>query len=46
MKRYVGVDIHHNPGQVSSLVFALLAVGGLVISLYVNRRRVWVHRHA
>jgi cytochrome c biogenesis protein len=42
VKRYVGVDIHHNPGQVSALVFALLAVGGLVISLYVNRRRVWV----
>jgi cytochrome c biogenesis protein len=42
VKRYVGVDIHHNPGQVSALIFALLAVGGLVISLYVNRRRVWV----
>lgn len=42
VKRYVGVDIHHNPGQVAALIFALLAVGGLVISLYVNRRRVWV----
>ncbi|MFJ5698556.1 cytochrome c biogenesis protein ResB [Arthrobacter sp. NPDC093139] len=42
VKRYVGVDIHHNPGQLSALIFALLAVAGLVISLYVNRRRVWV----
>ena len=42
MKRYVGVDIHHNPGQVYALIFALLAVAGLVTSLYVNRRRVWV----
>jgi cytochrome c biogenesis protein len=42
VKRYVGVDIHHNPGQLYALIFALLAVGGLIVSLYVNRRRVWV----
>lgn len=42
VKKYVGVDIHHNPGQLSALIFALLAVAGLVVSLYVNRRRVWV----
>ncbi|MDQ0849036.1 cytochrome c biogenesis protein [Arthrobacter sp. B3I9] len=42
VKRYVGVDIHHNPGQLGALVFALLAVAGLVTSLYVDRRRVWV----
>lgn len=42
VKKYVGVDIHHNPGQATALVFALLAVAGLVLSLYLNRRRVWV----
>jgi cytochrome c biogenesis protein len=42
VKRYIGVDIHHNPGQLYALIFALLAVGGLVTSLYVSRRRVWV----
>lgn len=42
VKRYVGVDIHHNPGQLYALIFALLAVAGLVTSLYVNRRRAWV----
>ncbi|MDQ0620280.1 cytochrome c biogenesis protein ResB [Arthrobacter globiformis] len=42
VKKYVGVDIHHNPGQLSALIFALLAVAGLIVSLYVNRRRVWV----
>lgn len=42
VKKYVGVDIHHNPGQLYVLVFALLAVAGLIASLYVNRRRVWV----
>ena len=36
------MDIHHNPGQAYALVFALLAVAGLILSLYVNRRRVWV----
>ena len=36
------MDIHHNPGQLYALIFALLAVAGLVTSLYVNRRRVWV----
>lgn len=42
VKRYVGVDVHHNPGQLYTLIFALLAVAGLIGSLYVNRRRVWV----
>jgi cytochrome c biogenesis protein len=42
VKKYVGVDIHHNPGQLYVLVFALLAVSGLIVSLYINRRRVWV----
>ncbi|WP_445153513.1 cytochrome c biogenesis protein ResB [Arthrobacter sp. Hor0625] len=42
VKRYVGVDIHHNPGQGYALFFALVAVAGLVTSLYVNRRRAWV----
>ena len=30
VKRYVGVDIHHDPGQLYALIFALLAVAGLV----------------
>lgn len=42
VKRYIGVDIHHNPGQLYALIFALVAVGGLILSLYVNRRRAWV----
>ncbi|KQR02852.1 cytochrome C biogenesis protein ResB [Arthrobacter sp. Leaf141] len=42
VKRYIGVDIHHNPGQAYALAFALLAVAGLILSLYINRRRVWV----
>jgi cytochrome c biogenesis protein len=46
VKRYIGVDIHHNPGQLYALVFALLAVAGLILSLYINRRRVWIRTGA
>ncbi|WP_026546508.1 cytochrome c biogenesis protein ResB [Paenarthrobacter nicotinovorans] len=42
VKKYIGVDIHHNPGQLYALIFGFLAVAGLVMSLYINRRRVWV----
>ncbi|MEO5315164.1 cytochrome c biogenesis protein ResB [Pseudarthrobacter sp. CC12] len=42
LKRYIGVDIRSTPGQTGVLIFSLLAVAGLVVSLYVNRRRVWV----
>ncbi|MFB9653387.1 cytochrome c biogenesis protein ResB [Pseudarthrobacter sp. NPDC092184] len=42
LKRYIGVDIRATPGQGGVLVFSLLAVAGLVASLYISRRRVWV----
>ncbi|MFW0772235.1 cytochrome c biogenesis protein ResB [Paenarthrobacter nitroguajacolicus] len=42
LKRYIGVDIRTVPGQGGVLAFSLLATAGLVTSLYMNRRRVWV----
>ncbi|MDQ6753003.1 MAG: cytochrome c biogenesis protein ResB [Actinomycetota bacterium] len=42
IKRYVALDIHHNPGQVSALIFGVSALLGLVGSLFLTRRRVWV----
>lgn len=42
LKRYVALDVHYNPGQTGALIFALLAVAGLVCSLFVARRRAWV----
>lgn len=42
LKRYIGVDVRSTPGQTGVLVFSLLAVAGLITSLYMNRRRVWV----
>jgi cytochrome c biogenesis protein len=42
LRRYASLDIDYNPGQVWVLVFALLALGGLIMSLVIPRRRVWV----
>ncbi len=40
--RYVSLDVHHDPAQLWVLLFASLAVLGLLGSLFVPRRRVWV----
>ena len=40
--RYASFDVMQNPAQTWVLVFALLALGGLLWSLFVARRRMWV----
>src|SRR5690606_21297348 len=35
-------DIAHNPFERGILISALVAAGGLILSLFVPRRRVWV----
>lgn len=42
IKRYVALDIHHNPGQAYALLFGVTALLGLIGSLFLTRRRVWV----
>jgi cytochrome c biogenesis protein len=42
IKRYASLDVDYNPGQTWVLFFALLALSGLLVSLTVPRRRVWV----
>ena len=42
IQRYVSVDIHHDPTPAFALLFALLILGGLLLSLFVPRRRVWI----
>ena len=42
LARYVGLDIHHDPAQVWVLGFALAAVLGLLTSLFIPRRRMWI----
>ncbi|MFF2493899.1 cytochrome c biogenesis protein ResB [Agromyces sp. NPDC058064] len=40
--RFASFDIHHDPTQIWVLVFAALILGGLLVSLFVPRRRLWV----
>lgn len=42
VQRYAGLSVRHDPGKVWALVFALLAILGLVMSLSLRRRRVFV----
>jgi cytochrome c biogenesis protein len=42
VKRYASLDIHHDPSQGWVLFFAIFVLGGLLTSLFVPRRRVWV----
>ncbi|WP_295010516.1 cytochrome c biogenesis protein ResB [uncultured Microbacterium sp.] len=42
VKRYVSLQIHHDPSEQWVLGFAALAVVGLVLALFVPRRRLWV----
>ena len=42
LRRYAAFDIAHDPFERWVLVSALIAVGGLILSLFVPRRRVWV----
>jgi cytochrome c biogenesis protein len=42
IRRYVSLDIHHDPTPAPALLFALLVLGGLLLSLFVPRRRMWI----
>ncbi|MEY4533229.1 MAG: hypothetical protein RI926_998 [Actinomycetota bacterium] len=42
VKRFVSLDIHRDPTQGWVLVFSLSALAGLLISLFIPRRRMWV----
>lgn len=42
IRKYAALDVHHDPVQVWMLPFMLLLFGGLALSLFVPRRRVWV----
>ncbi|CAN5236364.1 cytochrome c biogenesis protein ResB [soil metagenome] len=42
LRRFVSLDIHHDGTQGWVLFFALSVLGGLLVSLFVPRRRVWI----
>ncbi|WP_242504228.1 cytochrome c biogenesis protein ResB [Promicromonospora panici] len=46
LPRYVALDLRHDPSLTFVLVFALLALGGLTVSLFTPRRRVWARAYA
>jgi cytochrome c biogenesis protein len=43
--RFASFDIHSDPSQLWVLIFAVLVVLGLLTSLFVPRRRVWIAVH-
>ncbi len=42
VKRFAALQVHHDRSAVWVLVFALLALAGLMLALFVPRRRMWV----
>ncbi|MCT1722225.1 MULTISPECIES: cytochrome c biogenesis protein ResB [Kocuria] len=42
VKRYVGLDVHSDPGRIPAFISFVLAFIGLIMSLFIARRRAWV----
>jgi cytochrome c biogenesis protein len=42
VERFVALNVRHDPSKAAALVFSVLCMLGLVGSLFVPRRRVWV----
>lgn len=42
VRRFAALQVARNPGSGPALAAAVLALGGLMLSLFVRRRRVWV----
>ncbi|EGD55355.1 cytochrome c biogenesis protein ResB [Gordonia neofelifaecis] len=40
-RRWVSVQVSHDPAQTGVLISAIVMVGGLVVSLMIRRRRIW-----
>ncbi|MGK7223117.1 cytochrome c biogenesis protein ResB [Kocuria flava] len=46
VKRYVGLDVHYDPGKTAAFVSFVAAFAGLLMSMFIARRRVWVRATA
>ncbi|MER3390822.1 MAG: cytochrome c biogenesis protein ResB [Microcella sp.] len=42
LPRFVSLDVHHDPTQEGVLISSILVLAGLLTSLFVPRRRLWV----
>ena len=40
--RFASLDVHHDPAQGWVLLFAILVLAGLITSLFIPRRRLWI----
>lgn len=45
VKRYVGLDIHNDPGRVPVFLSFVAAFIGLLMTLFIARRRAWVRAY-
>ncbi|WP_210480201.1 cytochrome c biogenesis protein ResB [Naasia sp. SYSU D00948] len=45
VSRFASLEIHHDPSQGWVLAFSILVLAGLLASLFVPRRRMWVRVH-
>jgi cytochrome c biogenesis protein len=46
VSRFASLEIHHDPAQLWVLAFAVLVLAGLLTSLFIPRRRMWVKVHS
>lgn len=44
LRRFIGVDISHDPTQMPILVFTSLAFAGIMLGLFIPRQRVWARQ--
>jgi len=42
LRRFVSLEIHHDPSVGWVLLFAITVLGGLLLSLFIPRRRMWI----
>lgn len=42
LPRFISIDVHHDPTQTGVLISSVLAFLGLLTSLFVPRRRLWI----
>jgi cytochrome c biogenesis protein len=45
LPRFISVDIHRDPTQLPVALSSAVILGGLVVSLFVTRRRAWIRVH-
>jgi cytochrome c biogenesis protein len=45
LPRFISVDIHRDPTQLPVALSSVVILGGLVVSLFVTRRRAWIRVH-